>query len=79
MCVKFKQTLSIRPRFESHLGHFYMVLIPINKEFRAAPSVGGIITTQLVLTQGELPEEGRKKTKKGVTIIKPRETEAIMM
>ena len=27
---------------------------------RDAPSVGGIITAQSVLTQGEIPEEGRK-------------------
>ena len=28
---------------------------------RAAPSVRGIITAQSVLTQGKIPEEGRKK------------------
>ena len=27
---------------------------------RASPSVGGIITAQLFVTQGEIPEEGRK-------------------
>ena len=30
---------------------------------RAAPSVGGNTTTQSVQTQGEIPEEGRKKEK----------------
>ena len=29
---------------------------------RAAPSVGGSITAQSVQPQGEIPEEGRKKT-----------------
>ena len=28
------------------------------------PSVGGNMTPQLVLTKGEIPEEGRKKEKK---------------
>ena len=33
---------------------------------RAAPSVRGIITAQSFLTQGEIPEEGRKSKKKTV-------------
>ena len=37
---------------------------------RATPSVGGNITAQLVLTQGEIPEEGRKKTFKSISNLK---------